>query len=239
MEVAIKGLLFDFDGVISSLMGRMGWPFLWALRKAKPDITRDAVEKVLFKTGEMVLAERKVSPFFAFETMLKIANIEGFNLFRKLQFMIQGGVMYYKSKMNIIPQPQANETLEQLSRKYKLGLVTTAERNVIERAFLKIPSLKKFDIIITREDCKNVKPDPEGIIKGLEGLGLHASQCLYIGDLPSDVLAGKRAKVKVVGILGEFESFSKNHVSLYKPNYVLHWLKDLPDLLRKIDGENF
>ena len=235
MATQIKGILLDFDGVISSLMGRIGWSFLWSLKKVKPEITREEVQKILFGTAQMILGGHKVTPLFAFETIWKIGNIDGFNLFKRLHFMILGGVTYYKSKMNIIPQPKAEETLKQLLNEYKLGLVTSAEKNVIERATEKIPSLSNFDIIITREDCKNAKPNPEGILKGLDGLGLSANQCLYVGDLPSDVLAGKRAKVKVVGILGEFEPISKIHVAKYNPNYILHWLYELPDLLKRIN----
>ncbi len=235
-ETPVTGILFDFDGVISSLMARIGWPYLWALKKAKPDIKQDLVIKTLHQTLKRLLSGEKVSPLYALMKFLEISNVRTLNAFQRLKFMITGSVMYYKSKMNIVPLPYANETLEQLATQYKMGLVTSAERNVIERALKKIPSLRDFDVIITRDDCNHAKPHPESILKGVKGLGLKSSECLYIGDLPTDIVAAQRANVRMVSILGEFGPIYGARLAEYNPTYIIPLLKDLPELLLKING---
>ena len=232
---AIKGLLFDFDGVISSLMARVGWSYLHALKKVKPDIKREVVNKALFSTAQNLLtATEKVSPLYIPEIIAKVSNIPGLNFFQKLKFAISGGIMYYKCKMNIVPQPGAIDTLNLLATDYKMGLVTSANRETIDKASEQIPILKEFAILITREDCVHAKPHPEGILKGIKGLGLSASDCLYIGDMPTDVIASRKANVKIVGVLGEFREIALQSFKSLKPDYIIPFLKDLPNLLRKI-----
>jgi len=115
-----------------------------------------------------------------------------------------------------------------------MGLVTSANRKIINKASEQIPILKEFDVLITREDCVHAKPHPEGILKGIKGLGLSASECLYIGDMPTDIIASRKANVKVVGVLGEFKEIAQHSFKSLKPDYIIPYLKDLPALLLKI-----
>ncbi|MCK5184287.1 MAG: HAD-IA family hydrolase, partial [Candidatus Heimdallarchaeota archaeon] len=105
---------------------------------------------------------------------------------------------------------------------------------VINKALEQIPILNEFDVLITQEDCVHAKPHPEGILRGVKGLGLSANECLYIGDMPSDIIASRKANVKSVGILGEFKEVALHSFKSLKPDYVIPFLKDLPNLLRKI-----
>lgn len=230
-----KGLLFDFDGVISSLMARVGWSYLYALKKVKPDIRREVVIVALFDTAQKFLtATEKLSPLYIPQLVARVSWIPGLNFYQRMKFMINGVIMYNKCKMNIVPQPGAIETLNLLANDYKLGLVTSAKREIINKASEQIPILKEFDVLITQEDCVHTKPHPEGILKGVKGLGLSARECLYVGDMPSDIIASRKANVKSVGILGEFKEIAQHSFKQIKPDYIIPFLKDLPALLRKI-----
>ncbi|MBK5113838.1 MAG: HAD-IA family hydrolase [Candidatus Heimdallarchaeota archaeon] len=234
----IKGLLFDYDGVISSLMARVGWSYLYALKKAKPDIKREVVNEALYSTAQKLLTTtERLSPLYIPQIIAKVSNISGLNFFQKVKFVITGVIMYNKCKMIVVPQPGAIDTLSLLAKDYKMGLVTSAKRELINKASEQIPILKEFDVLITREDCVYSKPHPEGILKGIKGLGLFASDCLYVGDMPSDVIASRKANVKVIGILGEFKEIAQKSFESLKPDYIIPYLKDLPNLLRKIKGK--
>lgn len=231
----IKGLLFDFDGVISSLMARVGWSYLYALKKVKPDIKREIVIVALFDTAQKFLtATEKISPLYIPQLVAKVSWIPGLNFYQRMKFMINGVIMYNKCKMNIVPQPGAIETLNLLANDYKLGLVTSAKREIINKALEQIPILKEFNVLITQEDCIHTKPHPEGILKGVKGLGLSARECLYVGDMPSDIIASRKANVRSVGILGEFKEIAQHSFKQIKPDYIIPFLRDLPNLLRKI-----
>ena len=55
-----------------------------------------------------------------------------------------------------------------------------------------------FDLIIGFNDVTEVKPDPEGILKILDRWNIKPSDAIFIGDMTTDVDAGKAAKVKMV-----------------------------------------
>ncbi len=56
-----------------------------------------------------------------------------------------------------------------------------------------------FEQIVTVEDVSKPKPDPEGLLKILDGR--NPATALYVGDNIDDALAAKAAKVPFVGIL--------------------------------------
>ena len=82
----IKGLLFDFDGVISSLMARVGWSYLYALKKVKPDIKREVVIVALFDTAQKFLtATEKISPLYIPQLVAKVSWIPGLNFYQRMK----------------------------------------------------------------------------------------------------------------------------------------------------------
>ena len=47
--------------------------------------------------------------------------------------------------------------------------------------------------MIGSDDCATHKPDPGPVLLGCERLGLDPSTCLYVGDSPYDLQAGRGA----------------------------------------------
>ena len=65
-----------------------------------------------------------------------------------------------------------------------------------------------FEQIVTVEEVSKPKPDPEGLVKILDGR--NPSTALYVGDNVDDALAAKEAKVPFVGILPR-KSWERRH----------------------------
>ena len=83
-------------------------------------------------------------------------------------------------------------TLEKLKELgIKMGLVTGTSRKAVNTAF-RLHGLKKyFDVIVTRENVKKLKPDPEGVLLAIKKLG--AKDFFMIGDSVNDASAAKNA----------------------------------------------
>ena len=78
---------------------------------------------------------------------------------------------------------------------YRLGIVTGKGRDaweVSEQAF----AIGPFDAVLTDDDVRTAKPDPEGIRAALDVLGSRAEHAVYIGDSRSDLEAGRSAGVR-------------------------------------------
>ena len=54
--------------------------------------------------------------------------------------------------------------------------------------------------IVSAEDTRRSKPDPEGFAKGAERLGLPAARCVVFEDAPVGISAGRAAGMRVVGL---------------------------------------
>lgn len=57
-----------------------------------------------------------------------------------------------------------------------------------------------FQLAITGDDVEKPKPDPEGIHKALDILGIDPADAVFIGDSNADILAGKAAGLRTYGV---------------------------------------
>ncbi|HHT46416.1 MAG TPA: HAD-IA family hydrolase [Firmicutes bacterium] len=89
-----------------------------------------------------------------------------------------------------------------------------------------------FRSMITREDTTKHKPDPEPLLLCLERLQVTAKECLYVGDSPCDIIAGKKAGLSTVGVLtgaGTCSSLSRAGAD--------HILSHIDELIGMFDSE--
>lgn len=61
----------------------------------------------------------------------------------------------------------------------------------------------KFSIV-TCDDVKDTKPNPEGLLKVLKDLGVKPDEAIMVGDLDVDIIAGVKAGVAPVGVAHGF-----------------------------------
>jgi mannitol-1-/sugar-/sorbitol-6-phosphatase len=76
-------------------------------------------------------------------------------------------------------------------------IVTSATRPLAE-VRLRTAGLPIPERIVTSNDIQNGKPDPEPYLKAASMLGVGASDCLVVEDVPAGILAGKRAGARVI-----------------------------------------
>lgn len=91
-------------------------------------------------------------------------------------------------------------TLRKLSKKYKLAVATGSSFaslfNITSKKFRDL-----FDVIITIDDVKRGKPNPDQLLLAARKLGVSPSRCLMVGDSRFDQIAAKRAKMNSIGVL--------------------------------------
>ena len=96
---------------------------------------------------------------------------------------------------------------------------------------LELSGLQKlFPVVVTADDVKEQKPDPEGLIRVLDLMGASHEGALYLGDAVRDIVAAKRASMLSAAALWGFgdpaalRSSSPDYV-FEKPFDALHRLK--------------
>lgn len=94
------------------------------------------------------------------------------------------------------------ETLQTLRENgVKLGIVSTKNGFRIKHTLERDGMMNLFDVIIGGDDVANHKPDPEGVYKAIEILGVKKSEVLYVGDSVTDAETAKRSGVNFCAVL--------------------------------------
>lgn len=84
------------------------------------------------------------------------------------------------------------------ARGYKLALASNSVRNSVE-VMMKKSGLDRFlDAMVSNEDVKKGKPDPEMYLKATELLGLNPSECLVVEDNENGIKAARDAGCHVM-----------------------------------------
>src|ERR1700722_4048148 len=128
--------------------------------------------------------------------------------------------------------PGARKVLNAVGRRYKLGLVTSGDRERVLRQLREFRLTKSFHARVCSGDTKHKKPHPGPLNFALQCIGLQAAHCVYVGDSPEDVQMAKSAHVRVIGILGPFPTEKRLRAS--KPDLLLTSITELPAALKQL-----
>ncbi len=82
------------------------------------------------------------------------------------------------------------------------GLVTNLGAKVLKLGLKKLALLPLFNVVVSRNDVNQPKPNGEGILLALHRLGVLKEKALFIGDSLDDIQAAQEAGVPVIIIQG-------------------------------------
>jgi len=100
--------------------------------------------------------------------------------------------------------------LKKLQKRYKLAIFTSKDKS---RTLKIIKRMNFFSIVLSSEELKKGKPDPEGINKILKITQCSKKNAVYIGDTLYDYIAAKKAKIKYLhATWGYDELLTKNKI---------------------------
>ena len=111
---------------------------------------------------------------------------------------------FIKKKKIIFPAVKGSiEIIKKLKKMgFKLGIVTGRPTDfTIDHMKNSGFNLKLFDVIVTGDDTKNHKPNPDPILHAVKLLKVKLEETMYIGDSLIDLEAAKNAKVEFMGVL--------------------------------------
>lgn len=150
-----------------------------------------------------------------------------------IDFKYENLIKTYPHKIQVFPD--VIPTLDWLRGKgYKLGVVTSGPE--YQRLKLRIAKLDRyFDVIVTREDVKTVKPDPKIFLYACEKVGVEPKESIMIGDdLNQDVYGPRNVGMLPIWINREgaedynFADFEIR--SLHQLRSILGGLRDEGDI---------
>lgn len=110
---------------------------------------------------------------------------------------------------------------------YKMGLITNTSREAANRILSMHGIETFFEVVVTRENVKKLKPDPEGILLALKRL--NPRDFFLVGDLIHDSKAAEKA-----GGVSIIVNRSPSKKLEFRANYVISSLVEIPKLIQHL-----
>jgi HAD superfamily hydrolase (TIGR01509 family) len=139
---------------------------------------------------------------------------------------------YYSiSEAKTKPIPGIATTLETLSKKAKLALITmrSVPKDAITAELEHFSIAKHFTHVITALDTHKPKPSPEALIKTVKALDVQMCDCIIVGDSINDIKAGKAAGAKTIAVLSGL--FTRQELANEHPDLILENATKLPQFI--------
>lgn len=114
---------------------------------------------------------------------------------------------------------------------FKLGVVTSRLRNTTELGLKKYNLLDYFQCIITADDTKKHKPDPEPILMALDKLQSKPEQTLMVGDSLFDIKCAHNAGIK--SAIVTWSELSQEEYMMENPHYIIEKAEDIIRILEE------
>lgn|GEM_PF-1637151 len=232
MAVIIKGIIFDYDGVIVDSF-KDQFDMFDKLCKIKGI-------KFPYRNLEE-LRENYIEPFP--EMYKKIGfdwesdKDEIYRLYNE-----------HKRETEISLVEGIDKVIIELAKDYKLGIASSNTRPIIIKHLIEHRLNYCFSAIVTEEDLKlnnpepRFKPDPDSIIMALEKMELKPEETVYVGDQPTDAVASMRVaefRGKAVHpVLVSYGYAAKEKLmQAIDEKYIADKPEDLIRIIKKLDRE--
>ncbi len=192
--MAIKGAIFDLDGVIvdTAKYHFLAWRDL--AKELGFDFTEDNNE-----------ALKGVSRMRSLEILLEVGGLSDKYSEQEKSDMAakkNGEYIEYISRMDsselLAGVKEFLVSLRSAGIKIALGSASRNAPLILDRVGIR----SLFDAVVDGSMTSQAKPDPEVFLLGAELLGLEASECVVFEDAQAGVEAAHRAKMKCVGVGG-------------------------------------
>lgn len=207
-----KYILFDNDGV---LVETENWYYeanKKALKKLGLDLDFDFYQSIMIKGGS------------AFE-LAEINQIENDVIEKHRKIRDEYYQEFLQTKDLAIPN--VKKVLNNLSKKYKMAIVTTSRRVDFELIHKNRGISDFMEFILCVEDYAKAKPNPEPYLKGLEKFAAKNEETIVVEDSQRGLISAVNAKIDCAIVKNKFtitQDFSK-------AKYFLETIEELEAIL--------
>lgn len=212
--MSIKGILFDFDGVVVKSMEQHFAAWQKAFAEKGVTITKD---EFFILEGQGIYT---ISSLIGKQHGLSEEDIN-YVRDRKLN--------YYNQFMTIEFYDYFPEMLSGLAqKKIPMGIVTGGVRQRVTKIVDQYFN-GEFSAIVTVDDVKRGKPFPDPFLKGAEKLQLAPKECVVVENAPMGIRAAVDAGMTVIALTSTLPE-----EKLRQAQYIAHDFKEVERLLHRL-----
>ena len=204
----VKAILFDMDGV---LIDAKDWHY-------------EALNKALGLFGIEISRYDHLHTFDGLPTKVKLKMLsEQYYLPEQIHGFVNQMKQQYTAQMiheKCHPMFHHEYALSKLHNEgYKIAVCSNSIRSTIELMMEKSMLIDYLDLIVSNEDVKKAKPDPEMYQTAISKFNLKPEECIVVEDNPNGIAAGKASGASVLEVATVYDVNYENIKRLiYKVN---------------------
>lgn len=189
IKIPFKGLLFDLDGTLidSSEVIHRAWSAFALKYRIPTDVLLPAIQgkpaRESISAFRPTASKHDITEDTRWLEMMESTDTEG-----------------------VIALPGSIDFLNSLNDQRIPWAIVTSGTLPVASARIKAANLPLPNHLVTPEQVKRGKPDPEPYVLGASKLGLDTKHCIVFEDAPAGIESGSRAGAKTVGILTQFSA---------------------------------
>ena len=219
----IKAVIFDLDNTLIDFM---------SMKK----MSCDAAVSAMIGAGLNVDKDKALKELFSLYDKHGMEDRSIFQKFLKklaksidYEVLASGIVAYRRVRAGFLePYPHVAEVLFELKKRgIKLAIVSDAPRL---KAWIRLVSMKVnhlFDVVITFDDTKELKPSIVPFKAAFKKLGLNPDECLMVGDRPERDIKG----AKKLGMHTCFARYGNPKAKGSGAGYEINDIKELLEII--------
>lgn len=218
-----RAILFDWDGTLADSTDAVVAAFQQVLRETGCAISREFIERRIGIGAESTLREALESAEMAFTSDKLEQLVE-----RKIQVEID-----MADKVRLFDG--ALELLESLDHRMKMALASMNNGRVIHGLLHAMKIRRYFDMVVTVDDVRKSKPDPEIFQKCAQHLAVSPKECIVVEDSIFGVQAAKTAGMRCIAVLTGAYSYMELREAI--PDLLVQSVKEREKILSFMFGE--
>lgn len=125
--------------------------------------------------------------------------------------------------------PGVSDTLAVLSKRFKIGLLTTKAQEQADLIIEHFNLTKHFDYIMGRRNGMAIKPAPEPLLHICKELNITPTNSMMVGDSELDIQCGKNASASTTAVTYGYRK--AEDLLNENPDYIIGSMKALEDVV--------
>lgn len=212
----IKAVIFDMDGVISDSLSLHTHTESKVLARYDIYLTPEEILKRFNAVPDPVMYKQLFDEIGKKPNLEKLAE-EKLVLFKEM------------AKKELRAIPGSIDFINDLSNKsFLLAVASSAPADIVNLILTTLHIKNKFGAIVTPEQVKHGKPDPECFLLAAKKLSTIPENCVVVEDAPRGITAAKKAGMQCIGIT---TTHPKSH--LHEADKIIDSFKQInPDIIR-------
>lgn len=212
----IQAVIFDMDGVLIDSEGvYLNYQLAFA-RAKNPAVTMEQLYPMVgaTKKDSWEVVERAVNNGQTWEEL-------------RSEFRIKD--IYEEIDYRELYRKEATEVLNTLKNEgYKLALASSTHLELVERVLNENGIRNLFETVVSGNQFKKSKPDPEIYLYTASCLGVKPEECLAVEDSTIGITAAHRAGMKIAAMIDERYGFDQSLA-----DYRLSGVKDVLEVVKQ------